>query len=198
MRTCLFAPILPARSTRAPVDASKGAATKLGALTALLLGASLAAGAPARAADAPAPAPAPTAAPAAAPAPAPAAAPITLELNKLEVLAQGGPGCRAYFVVANADAKPIPQYRVDLILFGTDGVIARRLAFDLSPLAARKTAVRLFDLQGLPCDQIDHLLVNDVLACQTGEDSGTPTDQQRQACLDRLTVSSRAKAQLTK
>jgi len=142
------------------------------------------------------------------PAWADAAAPIPLELNKLEPLpapaaapAGGGAaaaGCRAYLVVTNPDAAPIEQLRLDVILFGTDGVILRRLALDLSPLAPHKTAVRLFDLQGQPCDGIGRLLVNDVLACQTGQQGSASPDQQRQACLDRLQVSSRAKAELTK
>jgi len=135
-------------------------------------------------------------------------APIPLELNKLETIpapaapAGGGAaatsGCRAYLVVTNPGAAPVEQLRLDLILFGTDGVILRRLALDLGPLAPSKTAVRLFDIQGQPCDGIGRLLINDVLACQIGQPGGSPADDQRQACLDRLQVSSRAKAELTK
>ncbi len=142
------------------------------------------------------------------PAWADAPAPIPLELNKLEPLpapatAPGGgaaasAGCRAYMVVTNPDPEPIEQLRLDLILFGKDGVILRRIALDLGPLAPHKTAVRLFDLQGQPCDGIGRMLVNDVLACQTGQPGNAPAEQQRQACLDRLQVSSRAKAELSK
>ncbi len=142
-------------------------------------------------------------------APAPAA-PIPVELNKLEPLpapaaasgaaAAPGLGCRAYIVATNPTAEPVTQLRLDLILFGTDGVIARRVALDLAPLAPRKTAVRVFDLSGLSCDDIGRVLVNDVLACQPGqhEDAPPPADQARQACLDRLQLSSRARAELTK
>ena len=134
-----------------------------------------------------------------------APAPIPLELNKLEPLpgppSGGAPasgGCRAYMVVTNPDAEPIEQLRLDLILFGKDGVILRRIALDLGPLAPRKTAVRLFDLQGQPCDGIGHMLVNDVLACQAGQPGNASAEQQRQSCLDRLQVSSRAQAALSK
>ncbi len=127
----------------------------------------------------------------------PAAPPIPLELNKLEPVTQGGPGCRVYFVTSNPDSRPIDQLRLDLILFGSDGVIARRIAFDLAPLPARKTAVRLFDLAGLPCDDIARVLVNDVLACKSGDEPAA-ADQDHQACLDRLAVSSRAKVPLVK
>jgi hypothetical protein len=85
-------------------------------------------------------------------------APISIELNKLEPLpaptaaasnaAEVVAGCRVYVVVTNPDPEPIAQLRLDLILFCADGVIARRVAFDLAPLAPHKTAVRLFDLSG--------------------------------------------------
>jgi len=127
---------------------------------------------------------------------APASPPIRVELNKLEPLS--GTGCRVYIVTVNPDPEPIEQLRLDLILFDTDGVIARRVALDLGPLAAHKTAVRLFDLQNLRCDGIGRALVNDVLACQSGQQKGVPSDQQRQACLGRLQLSSRAKTELVK
>jgi len=134
---------------------------------------------------------------AASPALAQAPAPIPLELNKLEPLTQGGPGCRVYFVTSNPDAHPIDQLRLDLILFGGDGVIARRVAFDLGPLPAHKTAVRLFDLTGLPCDDIARVLVNDVLACHEGGEAGA-AELDHGVCLDRLAVSARGKTPLAK
>ncbi|MGC8525023.1 MAG: Tat pathway signal protein [Acidibrevibacterium sp.] len=125
-------------------------------------------------------------------------APLPLELNKLEPLTQGEAGCRVYFVVTNPDAETVGQLRLDLILFGTDGVILRRIALDLGPLAAKKTGVRLFDLQGLACDSIGRVLINDVLACHAGDKPGGNADQERAACLDRLTLSSRTKVPLAK
>lgn len=127
------------------------------------------------------------------------AAPITLELNKLEpVPAAGGAaaGCRFYMVVNNPDADPIAQLRLDLMLFGTDGIISKRIALDLAPLAAKKTAVRLFDLPDAQCDSIGKVLVSDVLACQLGK---TPAaGDTNEICLDRLQVSARGKVELTK
>jgi hypothetical protein len=127
-----------------------------------------------------------------------AEAPLPLELNKLEPLAQGEAGCRVYFVVTNPEAETIAQMRLDLILFGTDGVILRRIALDLGPLAPKKTGVRLFDLQGLACDSIGRVLINDVLACHAGDKPATNADQERAACLDRLALSSRTKVPLAK
>ena len=131
-------------------------------------------------------------------APAPGAAPIPVELNKLEPLPVPGQGCRVYLVASNLDPEPVAQLRLDLVLFGTDGVIARRVALDLGPLAARKTAVRLFDLPGQLCDGIGRVLVNEVLAYQPGPGSSTTVEQPRQACTDRLQLSSRAKAEFIK
>ena len=129
-----------------------------------------------------------------------APAPIALELNKLEPLpaAQGaGAGCRVYMVVNNPEPPAIDTLRIDLVVFSTDGVIARRVAVDLGPLPPRKTSVRLFDLTGQDCDQIGRMLVNDVMVCQAAGAEGS-ADQQRQACLDRLVTTSRAKAPLSK
>jgi hypothetical protein len=122
--------------------------------------------------------------------------PIPLELNKLEPVSQPA-GCRVYLLTNNPDGEPFEQFRLDLILFETDGVIARRVALDLGPLPAKKQAVRLFDLQGLPCDEIGKVLINDVIACgRSGNGSGT--EAERGMCLDRLAPTSRAKAPLTK
>ena len=128
----------------------------------------------------------------------PTAEPLPLELNKLEPI-QGG-GCRVYLVASNPDAREIDPLRIDLVVFGTDEVISRRLAIDLGPLPPHKTAVRLFDLAGQSCEGIGHMLVNDVLACGPARDAATPVDSvvPRAACLDRLAPSSRTRAKLTK
>ncbi len=125
-------------------------------------------------------------------APEPAAVP--LELNKLEPVTGGS--CRVYLVATNPDAKPIDPLRIDLVVFGADNVISRRLAIDLGPLPARKTAVRLFDLAGQSCDDVSRMLVNDVLAC--GPSDAPDSVVARTACLERIAPSSRAKAALSK
>ena len=73
------------------------------------------------------------------------------------------------------------------------------MAFDLAPLPAKKTAVRLFDLPGLACDGIEHVLINDVIAChEVGEDAAAGGEPERAACLDRLTLSAKTKIPLMK
>jgi hypothetical protein len=125
-----------------------------------------------------------------------APAPLPVELNKLEPLPGPPAGCRVYFLVSNPDTDAFTQLVLDVILFGNDGVIARRIGFDLAPLPPKKTAVRLFDLAGLPCDDIGKVLINDVISCAH---KGAPaTDADRAVCLDRLALTSKAKATVSK
>lgn len=107
---------------------------------------------------------------------------LSVELNKLETLEKG---CRAYVVVVNKGDTAYRTYKLDLVLFQTDGIIGRRFALDLAPLKPNKRVVKLFDLDGIACDRIGSLLINDVLECKS--DSGSADD-----CLARMSVSSRA------
>ena len=113
---------------------------------------------------------------------------LTVELNKLE---PQGNGCRAYVVVQNDSAKQFQTVKLDLVLFQQDGVIGRRFAIDLAPIKPQKRTVKLFDLDGLACDRIGSLLINDVVECKTAEG---PLDD----CLAGLTVKSLTNVQLTK
>jgi hypothetical protein len=106
-------------------------------------------------------------------APALAEPAIGLELNRLEAVTAPAEGCRIWLVLANdaAGAAPIATLRLDLVMFGAEGAIARRAAVELGPVDAGRTAVRLFDLAGLPCAALGRILVNDVLACRmAGQD----------------------------
>lgn len=115
-------------------------------------------------------------------------APLTLELNKLEPVpaAAGQPAsCRAYLVASNPEAgQKVDTIRLDLVLFGTDGVIARRIALDVGPLQPGRIQVRPFELRDLPCDSIGQILLNDTLTCKIGG-----TDQTD--CMDRIRTASR-------
>jgi len=110
--------------------------------------------------------------------PPPASGAVAVELNRLESRSEG---CRVWILARNPGAA-IDPLRLDLVIFGKDQVIARRLALDLGPLPAEKSTVRIFDLAGQACDGLGHILLNDVLAC--GPDAPA-------ACLGRLAVSSR-------
>ena len=88
---------------------------------------------------------------------------ISLELNKLE---SSEKGCRAYLLVDNPGETALQAFKLDLVLFQPDGVIGKRLALDLAPVRAKKRSVKLFDLDGIACDKIASVLVNDVLDCK--------------------------------
>ena len=121
--------------------------------------------------------------------PRPAAAEplLPLELNRLEQVNAPAEACRLWLVLANdaAGAAPIASLRLDLVAFGRDGLIARRVAVELGPLGAGRTGVRFFDLPGLPCEELSRLLINNVLACRIGGED-LPN------CAERLRVTSRA------
>lgn len=113
---------------------------------------------------------------------------VRLELNKAEE--QPG-GCRLYMVLANGTAETFSDYRLDLVVFGKDEVIARRFAVDISPMRANKTTVKLFDVAGVPCKDIGKVLLNDILSCKVGKDPHA-------SCINDVAVASRANIGFTK
>ena len=113
---------------------------------------------------------------------------ITLELNKIE---KSDKGCRAYVVVTNPTQTSYEAFKLDLVMFQTDGVVGRRFALDLAPVRPDKRSVKLFDLDGAQCDGIGSFLINDIMDCRTS--SGPATD-----CLARLKVKSLTKVEISK
>ena len=113
---------------------------------------------------------------------------ITLELNKIE---KSDKGCRAYVVVTNPTQTSYEAFKLDLVMFQTDGIVGRRFALDLAPVRLAKRSVKLFDLDGAQCDGIGSFLINDVMECRTS--SGPATD-----CLARLKVKSLTKVEISK
>jgi hypothetical protein len=106
---------------------------------------------------------------------------VLVELNSIE---SADNRCRLNFVVENKSRVAIESMKLDLVVFGTDGGILRRLVTDMGPVRAIKTVVRVFVFDD-ECRQIGAILVNDVAACAPGEPG---------ACLDGLGLSSRIKA----
>ncbi len=106
---------------------------------------------------------------------------ILVELNSIE---SADNRCRLNFVIENKSDVAIESMKLDLVAFGTDGGILRRLITEMGPVRAAKTMVRAFAIDA-DCRQIGSILVNDVTACAPGEPG---------ACLDGLGLSSRLKA----
>lgn len=113
---------------------------------------------------------------------------LHIELNRLE---ERDGGCRVHLVLTNASAHAYTSYRLDLVIFASDGVIARRLALETAPLRANKTMVKEFELAGLACRGVGRVLLNDVSACVSGD--GDMDD-----CVASTRVSSRASATFVK
>jgi hypothetical protein len=103
-----------------------------------------------------------------------------VELNSVEAADNR---CRLNFVIENKSDVAIDSLKLDLVVFGTDGGIMRRLITEMAPVRAAKTIVRAF-LVDAECRQLGAILVNDVTACAPGEPG---------ACLDGLALSSRLK-----
>lgn len=106
---------------------------------------------------------------------------LNVELNKLEAV-EGA--CRAYMLFENTSASAFSSLKLDLVLFGNDGVIIKRLAVEGAPLPQGKTSVKLFEISGLTCAEIGRVLLNDVISCR--DDSGDRDD-----CVASITTSSR-------
>ena len=106
---------------------------------------------------------------------------ILIELNSTE---NADSRCRVNFVVENKSETAIDSLKLDLVAFGTDGGILRRLIVEMAPVRAAKTIVRAFPIDA-ECRQLGAILVSDVTACAPGEPG---------ACLDGLGLSSRVKA----
>ncbi|MCB1885314.1 MAG: hypothetical protein KDG89_15160 [Geminicoccaceae bacterium] len=119
-----------------------------------------------------------TAAPSPQPAPSPSGPGLTLELNKLEPAENA---CRASFVLTNPGEIGYDSLKLDLVSFQPDGVIGQRLLVELAPVPPQKTLVKAFDFEGVGCDSIARILVNEVVACRTDRGEVDPP-----ACLKRL------------
>ena len=105
---------------------------------------------------------------------------LLVELNTIE---SAEARCRLNFVIENKSSTPLESMKLDLVVFGADGGILRRLLTEMGPVRPAKTIVRAF-LVDAECGQIGAILVNDVTACAPGEPGG---------CLDNLGLSSRLK-----
>jgi hypothetical protein len=103
-----------------------------------------------------------------------------VELNTIESVENR---CRLNFVIENKSDAAVDSMKLDLVVFGADGGILRRLLTEMGPVRALKTVVRAFVID-VECGQIGSILVNEVTACAPGNPNG---------CLDGLALSSRLK-----
>jgi len=110
---------------------------------------------------------------------------VRVELNKLEAM---GDGCGAYLVLGNETDSAFETLKLDLVMFDTEGIVAKRLAVETAPLGAGKTSLKVFGIDGLPCERVGRVLLNDVMACA---DAAGPRDD----CLDLVTPAARGRVE---
>ena len=113
---------------------------------------------------------------------------ILVELNKLE---PNDGDCRAYLVMENRSTSAFESLKLDVVVFDTDGIVAKRLAVEAAPLPLGKTSLKVFDIGGLPCDRVGRVLLNEVMTC--ADDA-----QARGDCLELMSTSSRARISFIK
>ena len=108
---------------------------------------------------------------------------MALELNRLEPLAGA---CGMHLVLENATPAVHADLQLDLVVFGPDGVVARRVTLDASPVRAHKTSVFAFDVGDLACSAFGRVLLNDITGCGVAD------------CVTPMAVSSRSGVELVK
>ena len=109
---------------------------------------------------------------------------LNIDLNRLE---QIDANCRTYFVFVNETDIRFVRLRLDLFIFGGDGIVSSRVAVSQSEVGPGRTRVGLFDIPALECATIGRFLLNDV-SCET--EMGARSD-----CIALITVSSRTTAE---
>lgn len=109
---------------------------------------------------------------------------ISVEFNDLQ--AADGSGCRAVFVLNNGLEQPLDKLALRVVAFDKEQHAKLFLSLDVGALPVGKTRILRFDLgEGLACDGIGRLVLDDVTACAGG--AATPA-----SCLATVALSSRA------
>ena len=113
---------------------------------------------------------------------------IQIELNRLE---PAGEACRPNLVLVNGTDLMLSEFRLDMVMFDVDGIVADRLAVDASPLLPGNTNLIVFEVPSMACEGIGRVLINAVIACAGGPE--VPG-----ACLGLIEPSSRTDVALFK
>jgi hypothetical protein len=88
---------------------------------------------------------------------------LALELNSLKTAETG---CLVTFLATNDLGGQLDRAAVEIALFDGAGAIDRIVTLDFKSLSPGKTKVLQFALEGLSCDAVSRVLVNDVSACE--------------------------------
>lgn len=114
---------------------------------------------------------------------------LSIELNKVETIEDGG--CRAFFLFRNETENSFEGFEMSLAVLDRQGVIDRLLSIDAAPLPIERTTLKLFEIPQIACEDISELLLHDLTSCK-------PQNQSETDCFGFLSLGSKARAQLVK
>ena len=95
---------------------------------------------------------------------------LVVELNKFEV--GENQACQAFFLFRNNTEQTFEGFEMSLAILDQNGIIDRLLTIDAAPLNATRTALKLFEIPEIACDNVSEILVHDIGSCrpQNGEE----------------------------
>lgn len=109
---------------------------------------------------------------------------IAVEFNDLQAADAGA--CRAVFVLNNGLDQPLDKLALRVVAFDKEQHATLFLSLDVGALPVGKTRVLRFDLgEGVACDTIGRLVLDDVTTCEGG--GASPA-----SCLAAISLSTRA------
>ncbi len=108
---------------------------------------------------------------------------LKIELN---AASQREKACRLSFVLTNGMQRRLANLVLELVVFDRDGKVLRLLSASFGAMPTGKTRLKQYDVRGLACKRIGHVLLNDVTTCK-GENL-TP-----EHCTAAVQTSTRAK-----
>jgi hypothetical protein len=103
---------------------------------------------------------------------------LRLELNAADTVQNR---CRMSFLVENKAERAVDSLKLDLVIFGTENTMQRRMVIEVGPVRKAKTMMRTYEVER-ECAQIGSILVNDIASCSPGDPA---------SCMDQLALSSR-------
>lgn len=110
---------------------------------------------------------------------------LAVELNQLENVEQG---CRGAVVFSNGLDATVRELAIEVAVFDREGHVTNLWLLPARSMTPGKIRVRQFLFQEEACDDIGHLLLNDVVNCEV------EGDLDREQCLALIDVSSRTDA----
>jgi hypothetical protein len=103
---------------------------------------------------------------------------LRLELNAAETVQNR---CRMSLLVENKAERAVDSLKLDLVIFGTENTMQRRMVIEVGPVRKAKTMVRTYEVDR-ECAQIGSILVNEIASCSPGDPA---------SCMDQLQLGSR-------